>query len=357
MVSLILCAAGKSSRFPGKPKWMLTSPNGNLMIQECLMGLDLANVTDVYVTLLKEHVETYCGNLDDVKVLFDTPNLRNTTIHITVIDESTTSQSETIYETITRNSIMGPIFIKDCDNQFTHKVTKGNYVCTLLVNDENPVIKIHNKSFIEHNRLGHVLNICEKKIISNCICVGGYSFEDAQMFACVYLKCKDITDIHTSELYVSNIIYRCMLDDVLFMACNVSGYIDWGTIVEWTLYRSSFKTLFVDIDGVLLVNSGQYFDPKWGSTEPIHANVDYLRRLHEGGKTKIILTTARSDTPSVRALTVEQLVENSIPYDDIVFGLFHGKRYLINDYAPTNTYPTAIAVNIPRNSDALPELL
>ena len=37
----------------------------------------------------------------------------------------------------------------------------------------------------------------------------------------------------------------------------------------------------------------------------------------------------------------------------IIFNLPHCKRYLINDYAPTNPYPSAIAININRNDDNL----
>ena len=59
-VSLIIPCAGKSSRFSGKPKWLRTCPNGNLMIQECIKGLNLTNVEHIYITFLKEHYDRYC---------------------------------------------------------------------------------------------------------------------------------------------------------------------------------------------------------------------------------------------------------------------------------------------------------
>ena len=62
-MSLILPCAGSSTRFPNmKPKWLLTAPSGNLMIQEAIKNLDLTNIKDIYITCLKEHVEIY--NLD-----------------------------------------------------------------------------------------------------------------------------------------------------------------------------------------------------------------------------------------------------------------------------------------------------
>ena len=48
-MSLILPCAGSSTRFPNiRPKWMLTTPSGNLMIQESIKYLDLENIDDIY---------------------------------------------------------------------------------------------------------------------------------------------------------------------------------------------------------------------------------------------------------------------------------------------------------------------
>ena len=45
-MKLLLPVAGKSSRFPGlRPKWLLTLPNGQLMIERSLSGLKLENTT------------------------------------------------------------------------------------------------------------------------------------------------------------------------------------------------------------------------------------------------------------------------------------------------------------------------
>ena len=58
-MKLILPVAGKSSRYPGmRPKWLLTLPNGQLMIEKSLIGLDLNETEEVVVIMLKDH-ETY----------------------------------------------------------------------------------------------------------------------------------------------------------------------------------------------------------------------------------------------------------------------------------------------------------
>ena len=38
-------------------------------------------------------------------------------------------------------------------------------------------------------------------------------------------------------------------------------------------------------------------------------------------------------------------------------GLPHSQRIIINDYAPSNPFPTASAININRNSDQLKDII
>lgn len=346
MVNLIIPCAGRSSRFSGKPKWLLTCPNGNLMIQEAINCLNLINIDKIFITFVKEHLDKYIKN---IRNLFDKFN----NIVITILDDFTKSQTETVFLTITKNNIKGPIFIKDCDNHFSHTIEKGNYICSLIVNEKNNINKLYNKSFIETNNLNQIINICEKKIISDTICVGGYSFEDTQNFTKYYLKCKDIK-LELKEFYISHLIHFCLLDKNIFYSKTVSNFIDWGTPEDWNSYRKEFKTLFIDIDGTLFYNSSQYMEPKWGETEPIKENLEYIKNLYIKGKTQIILTTARKI--EYKDITIKQLKKYNVYYDKIIFDLFHCKRYLINDFFDSNPYPTSIAINLKRNNNNLKEL-
>ena len=49
-MNVILPVAGKSSRFPNvRPKWLLTNPNGNLMVVDSIIGLGLKDITCLYL--------------------------------------------------------------------------------------------------------------------------------------------------------------------------------------------------------------------------------------------------------------------------------------------------------------------
>ena len=57
---LIVPAAGKSSRFPGmRPKWLLTHPEGNLMVVESLLGLEMSSIEKIHLVVLREHLKKY----------------------------------------------------------------------------------------------------------------------------------------------------------------------------------------------------------------------------------------------------------------------------------------------------------
>ena len=135
---------------------------------------------------VREHIEMFCKNID-LKELF---KFMKKEVNIYILDTPTESQSETVYKIIKHFQINGPIFIKDCDNYYKYTVTNDNSLCYVIVNNENKISKIHNKSFIEFNNLCQLTNICEKKIISQNICVGGYSFSNSQDFLEIYDEIK-----------------------------------------------------------------------------------------------------------------------------------------------------------------------
>ena len=56
-------------------------------------------------------------------------------------------------------------------------------------------------------------------------------------------------------------------------------------------------------------------------------------------------------------MTEEELKNKGIAYDELVMGLPHSQRILINDFAKSNPYPSAAAINMPRNKNDLKELL
>lgn len=344
---LILPVSGQSSRFPDlRPKWMLNHPNGNLMLAESFLEWDLSNIDSILVICLRQHEDEY-DVTNMMQKQFAKLGLENL-IQVIVIDKSD-SQPHSVYQGIQAKKLTGPIFVKDSDNYFSHIPESGNTVCYLPLEANNRG-NAANKSYIQMNETGAILNIVEKRIISNTFCCGGYGFADASDFLSTFEKLKD-----TPDLYISHIIYQMILDSQSFYGSEVSNYVDWGTLEDWNAYRSQFRTLFIDIDGVLVQSSAEYYKPFWGETDAIENNVSIINELYDSGYGEVILITSR--TEEVAEITRQQLKRINIKYHRILFGLLHAKRIIVNDFSKSNPYPSCEAINISRNSDQLTDVL
>lgn len=344
-VSVIIPAAGDSTRFPGmRPKWLLTPPSGGMMVTDAIAKIR-GDVGSVHLIVRQDHIETYkC--LDGIRKAFDEIGID---VDVVVLPDQTLSQPETVVRAIQSRGITGPIFVKDVDNQFEHTLVAENSVA---VYDMNSMTLAHaaNKSYVMSNDEGMLTNIVEKKVISSEFCVGGYSFEDSAQFVSQFGMLEN-----NSSLYVSHLIFAMMLRGIQFKKRLVSDYVDWGTLDEWNKYRNQFVTLFIDIDGVLVKNSGEYFEPRWGTTPALEENVRVINKLYDAGKATVILTTCRKY--EYEDATKEQLTKCGVKYHDIIFGLPHTRRIVINDYSRTNPYRSCDAINIERNSDKLGDFL
>jgi hypothetical protein len=331
-----------------RPKWLLTHPSGNLMVAESISGLNLDKFKKIYVVALQQHEIQYSFSEGLNKCFFDSfgSDVSNK-LDIVLLESETKNQPETIFEAIEKRNIQGPIFIKDSDNFFECNVTPGNFVTTYDISTMESV-NAGNKSYVVTDDNGIITSIVEKKVISSEFCAGGYSFESANIFRDSFLKLRD-----HNNLYISHMIYSMMLDGAEFGTAPASDYIDWGTLKEWNEYKSSFSTIFIDMDGVLVENSGRYFGRLWGSTEPLEKNVKKIRSLYDTGKCQIIITTSRDS--SFEKATKDQLERIGVKYHQIIFNLMHCKRVIVNDHAPTNPYRSCDAINIKRNSDTLSE--
>jgi hypothetical protein len=329
---------------------MLTHPDGSLMINKAAENLDLSDVDEVYVTVLKEHLDQF----NFKEALYQSFLDVNITCKIIELENPTQSQPETVYETIRKENISGSIFIKDCDSSFFHKVCSGNYVTICDANTVPEIRQLGAKSFVSYDENLILNNIVEKQIVSPFFCTGGYSFTDAKQFCERFKKICNYNSPPTENLYISHIIFDMMLDKANFTASHVSNYYDWGTIEDWDRYKRKYATLFIDIDGIIFKNTGKYTTPKW-SGSPMENNINYLKKLSMSNKIKIIFTTSRQTSHEEE--TEKALALTGIKYDKVIYDLPHAQRIVINDYAVTNPHRSCDAINIKRDSDELESLI
>jgi hypothetical protein len=347
-MNVILPVAGKSSRFPNvRPKWLLTNPNGNFMIVDSILGMELETITSLNLIYLKEHEDKFNfkkGLLENLKKY----NL-DSLINFIELENETSHQVETIQLGLKSIGKDISFLIKDCDNSFKVNITstENNFVsyCKL---ENLKGSDVASKSYLQLDTMDVISNIVEKKVISDKFCCGGYYFKSSYEFL-------EYSNIQSSNSFVSDVVFNMILNTKTFVGMECSDYEDWGTMVEWQKYKNTFKTLFVDIDGTLIENSSAYLTPYIGETNPLSENINYLKELIATNRVELILTTSRPE--EYRNITETQLSNLGLTYKHIIMGLQHSKRIIINDFSNTNPYKSCEAINIPRNSDNLKQYL
>lgn len=346
MATLIIPCAGKSSRFPNmKPKWMLTYPDGKLMIEKSLEGINIDIFEQIVITIVKPHIDKY-----EAKLILEQVFENNKKVKICVLEDFTQSASETIYLTLKKMNITGSFVIKDSDNKVSFDMPEkiSNSIVGCDLNQHRDISNIPAKSFLIVNEQNIIQDIIEKQVVSKFICLGVYMFENAGDFIKSYdaLMQKNVQ----GEMFVSHIIsYMLTCNNVIFTLIKAHSLEDWGTISEWQQAQKNHRTYFVDVDGVILKNSGKYGSINWDNNKTLlKENVEALLSLQQKGA-QIVITTSRTKEYK-KPLSDILNAAGIYPYA-ILTGLNHATRVIINDFAPTNPYPSGLAISLPRNAN------
>lgn len=308
---LVLPLCGKSSRFnTNRPKWMLTHPDGRLMVEHALDGFE----GDIYAAVRKEYKEMF----DAFEVLRKAFGNR---INIcSPDDDGCKTHSETVKTIIEVYDLHDkPIIVRDCDNKVSYQKPLGD---DYIVVSERRGVQDDNKGYISQNLFS----------------VGVYAFSKGWRFLDAYGVNKTLPEIICTE-ELGKIVPKWVM---------ANNYVDWGTQKEWDEECDKYKTYFIDLDGVVFKNASKYFKPYWEYSEPLMNNVEWIKKLPK--ESTIIYVSARENTPEMHNYTSNLLNELGIP-GSLILGLPHSQRIIINDKSPNATYNSCKAINIVRNGN------
>jgi hypothetical protein len=347
--TIILPLAGRSKRFPGvRPKWMLVAPDGELMLHKALGSVSEFGNGRVVCGILRDHDEQY-GIQEGLRQAFG-----DRALEIVILPHDTSGSADTVAQIISAARVSGPILIKDCDSWFTcPHPSMPNTIAVANLGNQPSAINVRGKSFVQIDDRMIVTAMTEKTVSSEYVSVGGYGFEDARAYASFFEKARAIAG--PREVFVSHVVIQAIAERWLFRAEPVQDYVDVGTIREWNIFRNRQPTLFVDVDGVIFRNSGAFFGRLWDDKEELLVNnVRILNALIRNGA-QLVLVSARPER--YRQKMEVELSAAGLTWKVFIMDCLHSRRYLINDYAPSNPYPSAVAINVRRGRDDLEELL
>ena len=346
--SIVILAAGKSTRYGGnRPKYLRTLPDGELVIQSVIREVSSRSFSRIILVVQEAHLDgidldAICSDVDE-------------RVEILRLNGFTQGPAITASMAVELLNIEGPVSFRDCDSLFSVEASAegSGYVAITDCRQAN-VQDLVQKSFVlidENTNL--VLDIVEKSPVSYYVSVGEYGFGDARRFLSETEHLMRLSE--EKELYLSHVMSRMLASGECFRGLSVDMVVDLGTEDRFQEYISRRASYFCDIDGVLVLNQSKYFDPKWDiPPTPIQQNVDALLSKQDEGA-ELVFVTSRPE--SLRPQTQTALQEMGFYSFQLIMGLRHARRILVNDYADSNPYPSGIAVNIKRNTNNLGELI
>ena len=337
-MELLIPCAGKSSRFSTeRPKYLLIMPDGKLMIQATTEPV-MSQFDRIFFAVLKEHDKKYDAS-NILKKIFPKSE-------VLIIDEVTRGQAETVVKMLRHFDIKNSFLVKDSDSYFETETLYEKNKNYISICDAKKIhtAKLYNKSFVEISNQKFILRT-SLQIISNFFSCGGYFFSNATEFIENFTKYEEMQI--EGEFFVSNIIDVMIDNNHIFHPIECTNYGDWGTYEEWIEYKRSKSSYFFDVDGVIYENGSEFWVPKWGENKIFVDAKKKINELFTSGN-QIILTTSRPE--KFRETTIKQLERDGVMYHKLIMDIFHGSRYIINDYSDTNPYPSARAINTKRNS-------
>lgn len=333
------------------PAWSSFRPDGAITLVAVLKPLDVTNVSRVVVVVLKEHVDAKCGG--DAAGLQDYLAAQlgfrsgggaaegesgKPALQVVALEQPTTDAVQTVCEAITRCGIEGPLFVKDCDGAFPHKVAADDHVVVLPITSQS-VTSLHDlpsKSFA-YECGGILTNIVEKQIVSDLACVGGYGFASAAEFVAAQARVRATAELAkksgsavSGSVFTSHVALQLLFEESVFRVVKVGSFEDWKTPAAWAANSKQYRNFVAHLDDGLVRPKVSWLAAKIreqaGSYtalselyEPVQENIDTLRHAVEGAKgdRTIILS---SHTEAQRAAIMSMLGDFGIPCDALVLG-------------------------------------
>lgn len=235
----------------GIPEYLNRHPNGKLLIEHSIEGIYSEQYKKVIIVLYKEDIENYYAESNI------TSELKKYPVEIITLNEMTSGPAETVYRAIKIAGVVGEFVVKDSDNylELDKNLLHGNFVAGLDLNIwERDIHNLRSKSFLIVNEQKNLLDIIEKQVRSDLICLGLYGFKKAEDFLNAYEHLND-GNYPLSKLYVSHIIsYLIGYAGRVFHCINCIKYENWGDERLWQDMQRDYTMYFIDLDNILNIN-------------------------------------------------------------------------------------------------------
>lgn len=332
-INLLIPMNGLGSRFSDENYYLpkpLINVLGKPMIFWLLDNLNLDNVDTILVA--------YTALLDNFSLQEQLTNRYKTVkFKFSSFNYVTRGAAETVCTALDNSDadyLDRNIMILDCDtfyfediiNSYTGNSCKNNI---LYFNDthDDP---IYSYIVLDDNK--NVVHIAEKDRISQNANCGVYCFESGHILKQYCQKLIASNQVQKNEFYISG-VYKLMINDKIQIGSTlVKNFQCVGTPMQLKIFCEQHTNVAAqrfcfDLDNTLVTCPTVKGD--YTTCQPIHKTIEFLRYLKNQGHYIIIHTARRMRTHNgnvnavikdIGLITLEQLQNFDIPYDEIQFG-------------------------------------
>lgn len=276
---LILCAGNQMA--DDLPLFLQRHPDGKRIAQKVIEDIFPGSYDRIVYVILDETEQKYQSS----HMIRETVG-KQYPVEIVCLPCRTSGPAETAYQAILAANLEGEIAIRDSHCQIRlGERAEGNCVAGLdLSTYEGTIENLRLKSFIVVNEQDQILDVVEKRLCSDMISTGLYSFKNADDFIMSFEKLCD-RNYPIDKVYVSHIVsYLIGYSQRVFRVLRTESFEDWSTEEAWEKVQERYATYFLDLD-----TSG-YFD----NTQVWNSYCDRLRKISRDGAC-LIFFTARKD--------------------------------------------------------------
>ena len=302
---------------------------GKPMIFWLLDNLNLAEVDQVIVP--------YTSQLDSFD--FQTQlreRYKNVTFKFFPFNYATRGAAETVYialDNIDHASLQQNIMLLDCDTFYFEDIitkycqsTDKNNIFYFTDTKEQPIY-----SYVKIEQ-GQVTDIAEKRKISDNANCGVYCFSSGEMLKNYCQTLLAANETQKGEFYISGVYRLLIADQIPVGATLVENFHCVGTPMQLKIFCENYpepskRRFCFDLDNTLVTKPR--VDGDYTTCEPIERNINFLKHLKSLGHYIIVYTARRMRTHQgnvnavvrdIGKITLEQLEQFGIPYDEIQFG-------------------------------------
>ncbi len=173
---------------------------------------------------------------------------------------------------------------------------------------------LKSNSFLIANEQSHILDIVEKELKSNDICLGMYGFNQIHEYIFAYERLSSKYS-RISNIYISQIItYLIGREGVIYKYVKAKEFENWSAIIDWKSLERQYATYFVDRKVL--------FDKEWDEDNIAKINI----LLNSGAD--IILYTAESSSDGKWNTELEQ---KGILVNDIIYNCAGRIKDIVDD--------------------------